>query len=580
MAELYQNEGRSVVGNTVASELLTAAAEGPRASDRFAAVAAAAVSGLAGLTDSPGVIATFTEKIALALEKAMRPTSSSPSSKSREVVPAANTKNNKDNDSRTFNQGDSLAAGNLVQVLAHLYLSGALKSDVVYSLLDEWKSRFLESDVVAMAGLLGSAGLALRAADPERMKDFVVSVHARAAECSNIPGTGAAGDTSSAATASGIKNSKKKDGKNDNDKYLNNSIQTAASGGLSTRARVMLDLVVDIKNNRKREDGRRKAVQLDSAAAKWLRGCNVGAVALGGITWKKVLTGDKRGHWWMPTAEDAAATLHNRKNFNNAVRGGSTIMNSTQNVGTAAGGAAAVAAGIGSDAGLAAPELLKLAAAMRMNTDSRRAVFCAVMGSEDAVDAFEKLLRLGLKGDQEREIVRVTVECCLYEAAYNPYYAQVLIRLCNVVKGHKITLQYCLWDHFAEVTGMDLRKMTHLARVTATCISSTCLPVSMLKSVDFAKAFSAREVLFWRLVFEFCLVGCKSDAEVATIFSKSASQQQLGAFRVALGAFVKRSVGPWLAVRDVNEPSSGGPERMAMLLRRCRLAEKALLSKV
>lgn len=45
--------------------------------------------------------------------------------------------------------------------------------------------------------------------------------------------------------------------------------------------------------------------------------------------------------------------------------------------------------------------------------DVRRAVFCVVMGSEDCVDAVEKLLRLGLKGEQEREIVRVTVECCL-----------------------------------------------------------------------------------------------------------------------------------------------------------------------
>ena len=35
------------------------------------------------------------------------------------------------------------------------------------------------------------------------------------------------------------------------------------------------------------------------------------------------------------------------------------------------------------------------------------------MGSEDCVDAVEKLLRLGLKGEQEREIVRVTVDCCL-----------------------------------------------------------------------------------------------------------------------------------------------------------------------
>ena len=42
-------------------------------------------------------------------------------------------------------------------------------------------------------------------------------------------------------------------------------------------------------------------------------------------------------------------------------------------------------------------ELLKLAAAQRMSTDARRAAFCVVMGSEDYIDASDRLLRLPLK---------------------------------------------------------------------------------------------------------------------------------------------------------------------------------------
>lgn len=45
-------------------------------------------------------------------------------------------------------------------------------------------------------------------------------------------------------------------------------------------------------------------------------------------------------------------------------------------------------------------KLLQLAAAQRMNTDIRRAIFCIIMSAEDYVDAFEKLLRLGLSGKQ------------------------------------------------------------------------------------------------------------------------------------------------------------------------------------
>lgn len=42
-------------------------------------------------------------------------------------------------------------------------------------------------------------------------------------------------------------------------------------------------------------------------------------------------------------------------------------------------------------------ELLRLAAAQRMSTEARRAVFCVVMGAQDAGDACERLLRLPLK---------------------------------------------------------------------------------------------------------------------------------------------------------------------------------------
>jgi hypothetical protein len=59
------------------------------------------------------------------------------------------------------------------------------------------------------------------------------------------------------------------------------------------------------------------------------------------------------------------------------------------------GGAAAAAAVAGGEPG--AVDLLRLAAAQRMGTDARRSVFCVVMGAEDHVDAFERLMRLPLK---------------------------------------------------------------------------------------------------------------------------------------------------------------------------------------
>jgi hypothetical protein len=56
-----------------------------------------------------------------------------------------------------------------------------------------------------------------------------------------------------------------------------------------------------------------------------------------------------------------------------------------------------LAKGVGQEEGKWGAELLQLAAKQRMNTDVRRTVFCVVMGSEDYVDASERLLRLPLK---------------------------------------------------------------------------------------------------------------------------------------------------------------------------------------
>ena len=60
-------------------------------------------------------------------------------------------------------------------------------------------------------------------------------------------------------------------------------------------------------------------------------------------------------------------------------------------------GGMAMAALEGVERGPGGAELLKLAAAQRMNTDARRAAFCIVMGSEDYIDASDRLLRLPLK---------------------------------------------------------------------------------------------------------------------------------------------------------------------------------------
>ncbi|KAH9155486.1 hypothetical protein AeRB84_002530 [Aphanomyces euteiches] len=95
--------------------------------------------------------------------------------------------------------------------------------------------------------------------------------------------------------------------------------------------------------------------------------------------------------------------------------------------------------------------LLRLAEKQRMNTDVRRSIFCAIMGASDCIEAYDAVLKLGLKDKQEREIIRVIIHCCGQEAKYNPYYALLASKFAASDPKFKFTLQLAYWDCFKQV---------------------------------------------------------------------------------------------------------------------------------
>jgi MA3 domain len=86
-----------------------------------------------------------------------------------------------------------------------------------------------------------------------------------------------------------------------------------------------------------------------------------------------------------------------------------------------------------------------------MNTPLRRTIFCLLLGSDDYMDAFEKISKLSLKGKQDREVVYVLVHCLMMEKTYNKYYELIAIKLCTFDYNMKFTFQYHLWDKFKQV---------------------------------------------------------------------------------------------------------------------------------
>lgn len=93
-------------------------------------------------------------------------------------------------------------------------------------------------------------------------------------------------------------------------------------------------------------------------------------ILLRGIKWSKLLDPHKKGQWWL---SGDVVSINNKLEE--------------------------VASKIDREVP-EAQKLLQLAAAQRMNTDARRAIFCVIMSGEDFKDAYAKLLSLDLPGKQ------------------------------------------------------------------------------------------------------------------------------------------------------------------------------------
>ncbi len=67
-----------------------------------------------------------------------------------------------------------------------------------------------------------------------------------------------------------------------------------ADGGMTSRAEVMLGLVLDIKNNKRHRRVSGQQHVLAPEAHKWLKGAGVAAVQVPPLTWQRLLEGGEK----------------------------------------------------------------------------------------------------------------------------------------------------------------------------------------------------------------------------------------------------------------------------------------------
>ncbi|XP_035616370.1 nucleolar MIF4G domain-containing protein 1 [Oncorhynchus keta] len=215
-------------------------------------------------------------------------------------------------------------------------------------------------------------------------------------------------------------------------------------------------------------------------------------------------------------------------------------------------------------------KVLDLARKQRMNTDIRRNIFCVIMTSEDYLDAFEKLIRLGLKDQQEREIVHVLMDCCLQEKSFNAFYAVLGEKFCEHDRRFQMTFQFSLWDKFKDLSSLSTSTFSNLVQLVTRFLRRKCLSLSILKVIEFGE-LDKPKVKFLRQVLTKLLKDTEME-DLTNIFGRISGIPKLGMLREGLKLFISHFL-------LKNAQSQGPAEQADLLLERAEVATKAMEAK-
>ncbi|KAM9303969.1 nucleolar MIF4G domain-containing protein 1 [Morus bassanus] len=313
-----------------------------------------------------------------------------------------------------------------------------------------------------------------------------------------------------------------------------------------TRVRFMLETMLALRNN-----DMRKIPGYDPEPVEKLRKLQRTLVHSSGsgketqlrVSLESLLSADQVGRWWIVGSSWSGAPMINDTNSKTQQK---------------------------LHIGKVSSKIMELARKQRMNTDIRRSIFCVLMTSEDFLDAFEKLLKLGLKDQQEREIVHVILYCCLQEKTYNPFYAFLANKFCEYERRFQMTFQFSIWDKIRDLENLSAAAISNLVSLLAHLLRTKSLPLSALKVIEFSE-LDKPKVRFLRQVLSTLLI--KTDAEeLSDIFVRVSDNPKLGLLREGLKLFLTHFL-----LKNVQAQKSA--EETSLLKERVELATKALQAK-
>eukprot|EP00945_MAST-04E_sp_MAST-4E-sp1_P004730 g4730.t1 len=155
----------------------------------------------------------------------------------------------------------------------------------------------------------------------------------------------------------------------------------------------------------------------------------------------------------------------------------------------------------------------------------RKEVFGAIMGGHDVEDSLNKVLKLKFKSKvQERTIMLTVIDCNCRGKQYNPFFALLGARLCQVNPDHKFTLKVQYWDFWKSCEEKSIRVISNSAKFFAHMIANFVLSFAVCKVLSW-KSMDEKLKIFFNVVFETLLRNC-DNATLFSIFDRITSNRE------------------------------------------------------
>lgn len=397
---------------------------------------------------------------------------------------------------------------NLILFLCYLYNFKLFSHELIFDILDEKLipnlQKITEKVVELIIIILKSTGFGLRRDSPNQLKDIIVKI-----------------------------------------KYEINS-GLLDTNGENSRLKFMLESLNAIKNNDIRYLAQDENSDLSEKVYKQIKpfyNTNANDVQLN-VRYKDLIMNANNGvgKWWIVGSRLLMETVSENK--------GSTKSNtSTSNSGFS-------------------DKILKLAKKHRMNTDTRRNIFCIIVSAEDCQDAFTKLMKLGLKKNQEREIVYIIVHCVLSAKKHNPYYSFLMQKFCEFDRRFRMTLQFHTWDKFKEFSSMNDSQIQNSIEFYSHLVNNLSINLAFLKNLSFGEM--DKPTLKFLKGFLLKIIENNSDSIIMQLFTPIKSNSKLRHLRDSLKLFIEHFI-----LRDKSKTSV---EMSDTLKIKCELALNCLNS--